>query len=91
MGKILLGAKGNDVCLSKLIFVLQRVSPLRRRPEGSENRRSLRFPSGLLRMHIFIVDFLCCWGIPLLREREFVRRDASLPATKVPCLTFLFE
>ena len=47
-GKILLGAKGNDVCgfvgLSKLIFVLQRVSPLRRRPEGSENRRSLRSP-----------------------------------------------
>ena len=95
MGKILLGAKGNDVCgfvgLSKLIFVLQRVSPLRRRPEGSENRRSLRSPSGLLRMHIFIVDFLCCWGIPLLREREFVRRDASLPATKVPCLTFSLE
>ena len=27
----------------------------------------------------------------LLREREFVRRDASLPATKVPCLTFPLE
>ena len=38
MGKILFGAKGDDVCafvgLSKLIFVLQRVSPLRRRQGG---------------------------------------------------------
>ena len=41
--------------------------------------------------HTTIVDFFRGWGIPLLREREFVRRDASLPATKVPCLTFLFE
>ena len=41
--------------------------------------------------HTTIVDFFRGGGIPLLREREFVRRDASLPATKVPCLTFLFE
>ena len=41
--------------------------------------------------HTTIVDFFRGWGIPLLREREFVRRDASLPAAKLPDLFFLFE
>ena len=41
------------------------VSPLRRRPKGSENRRSLRSPFGNLRVATTVVDFDCGLG-----ERE---------------------
>ena len=86
-----MGAKGNDVCLSKLILSCRGFRLCGGDKGAMETDEVCGRPLDPFAAHTTIVDFFRGWGIPLLRERELLRRDASLPATKVPCLTFLLE